>query len=178
MAESWTYDILGLWEHAPERDGSLISDLKAFLAAKDVSGFCQRLENFIFGISHVNLQGEASFRTLLQALLMQMDVPTQSEKSTLGGRSDHEIQVGNRVYVFEVKYNQPVTEARNQIRDRQYGREHVGTGLDVVAVSLSFPRDLKAGPRLEWKTDDLAELLTEHEESTMPDRNGQYLGPE
>ena len=178
VAESWTYDILGLWEHAPERDGSLISDLKAFLAAKDVSGFCQRLENFIFGISHVNLQGEASFRTLLQALLMQMDFPTQSEKSTLGGRSDHEIQVGNRVYVFEVKYNRPVTEARNQIRDRQYGREYVGTGLDMVAVSLSFRQDLKAGPRLEWKTDDLAELLTDHEESTLPDRNGPYLGPE
>ena len=179
VAEAWVYDILDLWEHAPERDGHVVHALRACLEQGDVSGFRARLEDFVFGISHVNLQGEASFRTLLQALFMQMELPTQSEKSTLGGRADHEVRAGNRLYVFEVKYNRPVNEARNQIRDRQYGREHLGSGLDVIAVSLSFRRDLQTGPRLECRTENLATLLAERvqDPATAPPRANQHPGP-
>ena len=155
VAESWTYDILGLWEHAPERDGRLIADLKACLVADDLTAFGQRLEDFTFGLAHQNLQSEAACRTLLQALFVQMEFPAQSEKSNWGGRSDHEVHVGDRGYVFEVKYNQSADAALRQIRDRGYGREHLHADRPVTAVGLAFRRDLKTGPCLQVAQADL-----------------------
>ena len=120
--------------------------------------FHQRLEDYLFHFSFHNLRSEDTFRTLLQSLLLQMGRPTQSEKSTLGGRADHEIRFGHRMYVFEVKYNQSLGAARRQIRNRQYGREHLNRGLEVVAVSLNLRRN-KDDITLECETDVLGELL-------------------
>ena len=123
--------------------------------ANDLTAFGQRLEGFTFGLAHQNLQSEAACRTLLQALFMQMEFPTQSEKSNWGGRSDHEVHVGDRVYVFEVKYNQSADAALRQIRDRGYGREHLDADRPVTAVGLAFRRDLKTGPCLQVAQADL-----------------------
>lgn len=174
VAEMWTRDILELRDYAPAQDENLVPDLKTCLVGGDVEGFRLRLEGFMAGIAHQNLQAEAPFRTLLQALFLQMGVPTQSEKSTLGGRSDHEVQVGDRIYVFEVKYNRPASEARDQIRARQYGREHLDRGLDVVAVALALHRDLETGPRLEVETDDLAHWLAESEGPAQREQPVRY----
>ena len=159
VAESWTRDILDRGRYPSERHAQLVPELKAALAAGDVKGaFHQRLEDYLFHFSFHNLRSEDTFRTLLQSLLLQMGLPTQSEKSTLGGRADHEIRFGNRVYVFEVKYNKSIAAARRQIRDRQYGREHLGRGLEVVAVSLNLRRN-KDDIALECEPDNLVELL-------------------
>ncbi len=160
VAESWTRDILGLAAHAPALNETLIPDLRACLATGDVDGFGRRLEDFVFGIAHENLQQEAGYRALLQALFLLMAVPAQSEPSNWGGRADHEVQIGHRVYVFEVKYNRSEDEALRQIRDRQYGRQHLGTGRTVTAVGLAFRRDLQTGPCLQVAQADLARLLT------------------
>ncbi len=116
VAESWTYDILGLGELTPERDG----------------------------------------RVLMQALFRLMELPAQAEHSNWGGRADHLVHVGDRVYIFEVKFNRPVHEALRQIRDRGYGREHQDTNREVVAVGLAFHRTPGSPPRLECRTDNLA----------------------
>ena len=158
VAESWTRDILGLEDNAPTLDQTLIPELKARLADGDVDGFGQRLERFVFHMAHQNLQREESCRALLQALFLLMAVPTQSEKSNWGGRSDHELRVGDRVYVFEVKYNETAGAALRQIRDRGYGREHLDTDRPVTAVGLAFRRDLKTGPCLQVAHAELDKL--------------------
>ena len=176
VAESWTRDILDRGRYPSDRHAQLVPDLKAALAAGDVKGaFHQRLEDYLFHFSFHNLRSEDTFRTLLQSLLLQMGLPTQSEKSTLGGRSDHEIRFGNRMYVFEVKYNKSLVAARRQIRDRQYGREHLNRGLEVVAVSLNLRRN-KNDITLECETDVLGELLGIRDEA-LPEGGGTFLDP-
>jgi len=174
VAESWTRDILGLGAHAPALDETLVPDLRACLATGDVDGFAHRLENFVFGIAHENPRQEAGYRALLQALFLLMSVRTQSEPSNWGGRADHEVQIGNRVYVFEVKYNRSQDAALRQIRDRQYGRQHLGTGRTVTAVGLAFRRDLKTGPCLQVAQADLARLLTADAEDVPRERRRRY----
>jgi hypothetical protein len=176
VAESWTRDILDRGRYPSDRHAQLVPDLKAALAAGDVKGaFHQRLEAYLFHFSFHNLRSEDTFRTLLQSLLLQMGLPTQSEKSTLGGRADHEIQLGNRMYIFEVKYNQSLGAARRQIRDRQYGREHLGRGWEVVAVSLNLRRN-QDDIALECETDALGELLDVRDE-ILSEGGGTFLGP-
>ena len=158
VAESWTRDILGLEDDMPTLDQTLIPELKACLADGDVDGFGRRLERFVFHMAHQNLHREESCRALLQALFLLMAVPTQSEKSNWGGRADHEVQVGGRVYVFEVKYNETAGAALRQIRDRGYGREHLDTDRPVTAVGLAFRRDLQTGPCLQVAHAELDKL--------------------
>ena len=88
-------DILSLAAHASALDQTLVPDLRACLATGD--GFGGRLEYFVFGTAHENLQQETGYRALLQALFLLMAVPTQSEPSNWGGRADHEVQIGHRV---------------------------------------------------------------------------------
>ena len=170
VAESWMRDILKLW--ASPLNGakdSLVAHLHACLARGDVPGFAKRLETFASGLARENLQGEASFRTLLQSLFLQMAEPTQSEKSTQGGRSDHEITVGDRLYVIEVKYNRPAAAGLAQIRARPYGREHLDAGLIVTAVALAFRHDRDKGAWLECEYEDLSTLLRGRETASEDD---------
>ena len=171
VAESWTYDILELGELAPERDGRVLAELRTHLERGDMPGFAARLETFVFGFAHENLQGEASFRVLMQALFRLLELPAQAEQSNWGGRADHLVHVGDRVYVFEVKFNRPVHEALRQIGDRGYGREHQDTDQEVIAVGLAFHRTPGSPPRLECRTDNLAALSEEtRDPETAPPR--------
>ncbi len=174
VAESWTCDILGLGELAPERDGRVFTELHTHLERGDVPGFAARLETCVFGFAHENLQTESNFRVLMQALFRQMAVPTQSEPSNWGGRADHEVRIGDRVYVFEVKYNRPADAALRQIGDRGYGRQHLDTGRTVTAVGLAFRRDLSTGPCVQVAQADLARLLAVDTESAPRERRRPY----
>ena len=64
----------------------MLTELRTHLERGDVPGFTARLETFVFGFAHENLQGEASFRVLMQALFRLMELPAQAEHSNWGGR--------------------------------------------------------------------------------------------
>ena len=163
VATSWVRDIFGVWNVADrEANGGLVQTLRTCLAQGDMEGFAQHLEDFAFGLAHENLQNEACFRILLQSLFLQMGSPTQSEKSTLGGRADHEIKVDGRMYIIEVKFNRSADEALRQVRDHQYGREHLATEPDTLAVGFNVHRDrTRKELVLTTKTARLACLLAE-----------------
>ena len=172
VAAAWTGDILGIWKHPLHKDNALIEDLHCCLRQGDVKGFCHRLESFTSKFAGENLQSESSFRTLLQALFLQMGEPTQSEKSSQGGRVDHELRIGKRMYVIEAKYNRPVNEALRQIRERPYGREHLDMDWDVTALALAYRRDLKSGPMLQCEARKLADLLAGREQESEDREEG------
>ena len=163
VAESWLRDIFEAWT-VPDNeagDGNLVDSLRACLARGDTAGFAGHLETFVFGQTHENLRSEAACNVLMQALFRLLADATRSEKSAWGGRSDHEVRVGSHLYVFEVKYNRSADAALRQIRDRGYGREHLGNDRPVTAVGLAFRRDLKTGPGLQVAQADLAKLLAD-----------------
>ena len=165
VAESWLRDIFDAWAgpDSEPMDGNLNDDLRSCLARGDTDGFACRLETFVFGLAHENLRHEAVFNAVLQALFRQLADATQSEKSNWGGRADHEVRVGDRLYVFEVKYNRSPDAALRQIRDRGYGREHLDADRPVTAVGLAFRRDLEGGPCLQFAKEDLADLLADRD---------------
>ena len=165
VAQSWMRDILS--PGRPQVQDRTVDDLHACLRRGDVDDFARRLETFAAGLARENLRSEAAFRTLLQSLFILMGEPTQSEKSTRGGRSDHEITVGHGTYVIEVKYNRSAEEGLRQIRDRPYGREHLASDRTVTAVALAFRHD-ERGAWLEHAYADLADLLRERNTERRP----------
>ena len=161
VADSWLRDIFNAWA-VPDNEfslGDLNAALRSCLAQGDTKGFVGRLETFIFGLAHENLRYEYVFNAVLQSLFQQLADATQSEKPSGSGRLDHEVLVGNRLYVFEVKFNRSPDAALRQIRDRQYGREHLVAGRQVTALGLAFRKDLRGGARLQYREADLATLF-------------------
>ncbi len=164
VAESWLRDILSLWSSTPRRDAhQMVDRLYACLNVGDIPGFARYLETFVSGLAGQNLLNEASFNAVLQTLLRLTGETAISEKSTRGGRADHEVTVGLHRYVFEVKYNRPPAAGLQQIRDRAYGREYRDDGFTNTAVALSFRNDGGKGARLEYAHMDLAILLDKGE---------------
>lgn len=178
VAESWLRDIFSAWAVLNNETGdqNLVGNLRACLAHGDTAGFVARLETFVFGLSHENLRREDTCNLLMQALFCLLADTTQSEKSNWDGRSDHEVRVGDRLYVFEVKYNRSPDAALRQIQDRRYGREHLpADGETVAAVGLAFRKDLKDGACLQYCEANLATLLAEPRElseDTQPSHTG------
>ena len=86
---------------------------------------------------------EASCRAYLQVLLIGAAMLPRVEVHNALGRSDMEVEVGQRHWVFEIKFakidSKVITllnEAIQQIESRQYGSQH--SNLQLLRVALVF----------------------------------------
>ena len=168
VANSWLHDIMDLWEERDRpRAAALLEDVCECLQAGDVDGFVHCMETFYSGLAYQNLDSESCYRAVLQTLCRLTADATQAEKSTMGGRSDLEVEVGGNIYVMEVKHNRGAEVALEQIRTRSYGREHLYRERNAVAVGMAFLKD-EHGVRVEHLQRDLHTLLLERDINTEP----------
>ena len=89
---------------------------------------------------------EASCRAFLQVLLIGAAMMPHVETHTAHGRSDLEVDAGQRHWVFEFKFAQSgqdvnglLNEAVQQVKDRQYGE--VPHTKDLIRVALVFEKE-------------------------------------
>ena len=89
---------------------------------------------------------EASCRAFLQVLLIGAAMMPRVETHTAHGRSDLEVDAGQRHWVFEFKFAQSgqdvnglLNEAVQQVKDRQYGE--VPHTKDLIRVALVFEKE-------------------------------------
>ena len=106
------------------------------------------VEQFNAALSAIDYQrypivDEASCRAYLQVLLIGAAMIPRVEVHNALGRSDMEVQVGLRHWVFEFKFAQKssevetlLNEALSQIQSRRYGE--TGDGKELIRVALVF----------------------------------------
>ena len=85
--------------------------------------------------------GEMQCRALLQLLLIDAGIDVVVEKHTALGRSDLEVETGNRRWVFELKFAKDEEEvgalleqAVEQVRSRRYGESASAKELNRMAL--------------------------------------------
>lgn len=86
---------------------------------------------------------EASCRAYLQVLMMGADMVPRVEAHSALGRSDLEVEAGNRLWVFEIKFarntsqvNDLLQEAVEQMQMKRYGQgPHV---KELIQLALVF----------------------------------------
>lgn len=103
--------------------------------------------NEVFNAVNYNkhpIRDEALCCSHLQVLMMGQEMVPQVEVHTAHGRSDLEVEAGNRHWVFELKFAKETSqvkkllaEAVEQIRDRRYGETPHGKELRRVALVYS-----------------------------------------
>ena len=85
--------------------------------------------------------GEMQFRALLQVLLIGAGIDVAVEKHTALGRSDLEVETGNRCWIFEFRFAKDEEEvgalleqAVEQVRSRRYGESASAKELNRMAL--------------------------------------------
>ena len=166
VAQTFARDVLSVWHSQPEWLPEWMDGMREALMAGQVEKFMTVLTQLCYGFPYEDLSHEASCRAVMHLICQCISDRVQSEKHNWGGRSDHELQVGQTVYVMEVKYNQSVSTAWDQLERRGYGQEHGGGALTVVGIALAFHRNQEIPPRI----DHLSKTLFRPEI-----KNGDYI---
>ncbi len=106
-------------------------------------------------MAHQNLLAEASYRAVLQSLLIVMETDQRGEESSWGGDSDLVVQLAERVYVIEVKLNRSIQAAREQVGRKGYAKPWFNGSRTVIGIYLNFRRDPQrteaTGIDCEWE---------------------------
>ncbi len=120
-----------------------LSEVLASGSAEEVIARFNRVLNAI-DYQRYPIKDEASCRAHLQMYLLGADMMPKVENHTALGRSDMEVEAGNRHWVFEFKFAETdddadrlLAEAFEQVQSRRYGETPHGKELLRVALVFS-----------------------------------------
>lgn len=103
-------------------------------AVKLIEGVFAKEPNLLLG------QNEKYYHSLLIMLCAATGIKTHSEYSISDGRIDLIIELPQKLYIIEIKFNKSATVALAQIKERQYFKAFFNWGKPIILVGLSFKR--------------------------------------
>lgn len=116
-----------------------IYQIRHSLETKNIEAFAKTLETLLAGIpSHLHIEKEAYYHSLIQLLCTVLDLDTSCEVSTSKGRIDFVVTTKQYIYVIEFKFNQPAKRALSQIMKRKYYEKYQSKDKEVVLLGISF----------------------------------------
>ncbi|MGL4520253.1 MAG: AAA family ATPase, partial [Phocaeicola sp.] len=81
---------------------------------------------------------EGNFKALIYFLFRMAGMNTGMEQVTNWGRADLVVELSNRIYIFELKYNRSADEAMDQINQRRYFEKYQSQGKEIHLLALNF----------------------------------------
>ena len=81
---------------------------------------------------------EPTYRAITFLIAVLSGTPALAEHHGYKGRSDIEVFTGKYIYIFEFKYNKSVTEAMDQIRDRDYAGRYAMDPRKIYLIAANF----------------------------------------
>lgn len=125
--------------------------IKAALAEESLDKIVSLFNNVFHAIDYQNypVTDEATCRAMLQVLLIGTDMIPKVEVHTAHGRNDLEVEVGQRRWVFEIKFarteaeeNKLLNQGITQMNKRQYGETFASDSKKaLMRAVLVFSRD-------------------------------------
>lgn len=89
----------------------------------------------------LHIKEEKFYHALLQMICTTAGINAQSEYSTSHGRIDLVLELPNRIYIIEIKFNASAEIALGQIEERHYYERFLVTGKSITLLGLSFKRE-------------------------------------
>ena len=132
------------------------ANLQDILASHQITVFFEKLKALFASFPyHLFVQAtEATYQSMLLALLKGIGFNARAECSTNLGRVDLEIETSTATYIFECKLDYSANKALSQIKKTKYFEQYLQRDKDVILIGLNFSsKDRNIG---EWK----AELLS------------------
>ena len=122
-----------------ESTNALISRMSRDIRSGNAEGFMQKLEA-LFAKTSYQIQGdsEKDFQYAMYIILELMGEYVEVEKATSNGRIDILIQTREHVYIIEIKINDTVEAALQQIEEKGYARRFADDKRKLFKIGVRF----------------------------------------
>ena len=139
--------------YTPSRTDSgtmLVSKMLKDLRSGNPEGFLQKLEA-LFAKTSYQIQGdsEKDFQYAMYIILELMGEYVEVEKATSNGRIDILLQTAEYIYIIEIKINDTVDAALQQIEDKGYARPFAGDTRKLYKIGVRFSTESRGIE--DWK---------------------------
>ena len=117
----------------------LVSRMLKDLRSGNAEGFMQRLEA-LFAKTSYQIQGdsEKDFQYAMYIILELMGEYVEVEKATSNGRIDILLQTKEYIYIIEIKINDTVDAALQQIEEKAYARKFADDPRKLFKIGVRF----------------------------------------
>ena len=131
--------------YTPSRTDSgmmLVSRMLKDLRSGNAEGFMQKLEA-LFAKTSYQIQGnsEKDFQYAMYIILELMGEYVEVEKATSNGRIDVLLQTKEYIYIIEIKINDTVEAALQQIEEKGYARRFADDKRQIFKIGVRFSTD-------------------------------------
>lgn len=125
-----------------ESTNALISRMSRDIRSGNAEGFMQKLEA-LFAKTSYQIQGdsEKDFQYAMYIILELMGEYVDVEKATSNGRIDILLQTREYIYIIEIKINDTVEAALQQIEDKGYARRFADDKRQLFKIGVRFSRE-------------------------------------
>ena len=128
--------------YTPSRTESgmmLVAKMLREIRSGSAEGFMQRLEA-LFSKTSYQIQGDAEkdFQYAMYIILELMGEYVEVEKATSNGRIDVLLQTKDYIYIIEIKINDTVDAALQQIEDKGYARRFADDPRKLFKIGVRF----------------------------------------
>ena len=129
-----------LGKFAPEEISSQAVQLRQELTTLDLAAFVQTINVQFAKIPYDAFRDakEGFYQMILLLCLDLSGMRTYGEVHTNLGRIDLVLQQPQHTFIFELKVDQPVAVALDQIHNKRYQERYLKDGKEIVAVAISF----------------------------------------
>ena len=116
--------------------------LKFALSTEDIDTVICCLKVLFAHIPYqLHIEQEPFYHGLLQMAFYASGINATSEYCTSHARIDLVLDLPDKVYVCEVKFNEPVEKALKQIENRRYYEPFLSCGKPIILLGISFFRE-------------------------------------
>ena len=137
----------------PETGASLVVQMVEALEREDLEGFMELVDTMFAQIPYeLFLPREKYFQTVFYLAFKLMGYYAHAEVMTSKGRVDAAVELEDKVYVFEFKFERGAKEALGQIEERGYHERYLGQNKKIYLVGVDFSLDQKGVKSYESKT--------------------------
>jgi hypothetical protein len=114
--------------------------LHEYLEQEDWPQFIETTNAILSAIPYTQHQeqGEAYYHTVFYLMVAASGVLVQTEALSSRGRMDIAVEFRDKVYVIELKCNQPAEKALAQIREKGYHEKYLQSGRKIFLLGIDF----------------------------------------
>ena len=124
------------------------------VTAGDVDGFMEAMKVFFAKVPYdVPMKNENDFRLLFFSIFMLLGISITAESKTNNGRIDAVAANDDYVFVLELKLDKTAEIAMDQIKDHDYYRRYMNSGMRIYLIGVNFDKD--AGQIEKWTVESV-----------------------
>ncbi len=134
-----------------ESSKGLIDAIKERIEANDIEGMMEEIKYVLMNLPYPIREGRHRYyQSIVYLIFLLLGYEVKTEVATYRGRIDIEVEVNNRVYIFEIKIDGKAEEGIKQARERGYGENYRDKEVWLIGIGInSFARS--GAEAIEWK---------------------------